>query len=125
MTTQQTTFTPIRTVRRELPAETYNTVRLGLLRLGSPLRLALPKLRSVDAILEMERWTCVDRMRGDLPILGWDDFDTVGRASLHLPVCCQMRFFHAHAGLIVGSVLEAIVAAVRHALATRSRRSFS
>ena len=80
-------------------AERYNRVRLALLRLENPLRIELPKLRSLDFILEDETWAIIDRDLNDMPVAAWTDFEH--RAALHLPVHCMLRYYHAHADAVM------------------------
>ena len=85
-------------------ADRYNRVRLALRRLENPLRIELPKLRSLDFILEDEIWAIVDRDLNDIPVVAWTDFEP--RSSLHQPVHCTMRIYHLHADAIVEQALE-------------------
>jgi hypothetical protein len=87
-------------------AKHYNRVRLALTRLDNPLRFPLPHLRGLDMVLTDHAWVCVDRTLNDLPVLAWTDFQVQGRLALHAPVSCRLRFFHAYAGLIVGTLLQ-------------------
>jgi hypothetical protein len=101
---------------RELPAlkvidsvvaaRHYNRVRLALARLENPLRFPLPHLRGLDMVLNDQEWVCVDRTLNDLPVLAWTDFQRQDRIALHAPIACRLRFFHAYAGLIVGTLLQ-------------------
>lgn len=92
----------------ELGAEHYNLVQVALKRLGAPLRLELPKLRTLDLTLERDAWVVVDRSLNDIPILAWVDFETHGRSDLSQPVRCEQRTYHTHALVIVDKVLEAM-----------------
>jgi hypothetical protein len=87
-------------------AKHYNRVRLALARLENPLRFPLPHLRGLDMLLTREEWVCVDRTLNDLPVLAWTDFQVADRMALHAPVSCRLRFYHAYAGLIVGTLLQ-------------------
>lgn len=60
-------------------------------------------------ILEDRFWLCVDSLHNDQPILGWHQFETAGRRALHGPVRCQLCFYHVQAGLVMGSVLDALL----------------
>lgn len=101
---------------RELPAlkvmdsvvvaKHYNRVRLALTRLEDPLRFPLPHLRGLDMVLTQDEWVCVDRTLNDLPVLAWTDFQRQSRTALHAPIPCRLRFYHAYAGLIVGTLLQ-------------------
>lgn len=96
----------LKVITAVVEAARYNRVRLALLRLGSPLRLALPDLRGLDMIMDERLWICVDRTLDDLPVLAWTEFETHGRRGLHEPVRCRLRFFHAHADDILEMVLD-------------------
>ncbi len=85
-------------------ADRYNRVRLALRRLENPLRIELPKLRSLDFILEDEIWAIVDRDLNDIPVVAWTDFEH--RSALHQPVQCTLRYFHAHADVIMDKALD-------------------
>jgi hypothetical protein len=86
----------------------YNRVRLALSRLENPLRIELINLRGLDIIIDDEAWVCVDRTLNDLPIFAWTDFENAARKSLYEPVQCRLRFYHNHADLICGTVLDLI-----------------
>jgi len=85
-------------------AERFNRVRLALRRLENPLRIELPKLRTLDFILEDEMWAIVDRDLNDMPVVAWTDFEH--RSTLHQPVQCMLRYYHAHADAIMDKALE-------------------
>jgi len=80
-------------------AERYNEIRLALRRLENPLRIQLPKLRTLDFILEDELWAIVDRDLNDMPVAVWTDFEH--RSTLHQPVSCTLRHYHAHADVVI------------------------
>lgn len=86
----------------------FNTIRLGLLRLGAPLRYQIPELRGLDILMDDQLWLCVDRTLDDLPVIAWKDFDVAGRAGLDQPIPCTMLYFHAHGDVIVDKVLDFI-----------------
>ena len=113
-------FPPLRSLPKRLEAAYYNRVRLALRRLGCPLRVALPRHRGLEAILDDDAWLCVDTTRDDLPVLAWRAFATCGRNSLHEPVDCRLDLYHWHAGLIMGTALEALDAALSTRLALTS-----
>ena len=89
-------------------AADYNLVKIALKRLGSPLRLEIPRLRSLDFILEEDTWVIVDRSLNDIPIIAWINFDEKHRPGLHEPVECERRTYHVHALIIVDKALEAM-----------------
>ena len=89
-------------------AEDYNLAHIALNRLGSPIRIELPRLRTLDLILEKDAWIVVDRSLNDIPVVAWIDFKVAHRESLHEPVACERRTYHTHALLIVDKVIEAM-----------------
>ena len=91
-----------------LRAEDYNLVHIALKRLGDPLRVELPRLRTLDLILEKDAWIVVDRSLNDIPVVAWIDFKVSHRQSLHEPVACERRSYHTHALLIIDKVFEAM-----------------
>jgi len=88
-------------------AEHFNLVKIALKRLGSPIRLELPKLRTLDFLLDEETWIIVDRSLNDIPVMAWLDFETKNR-SLHEPLNCTLNLYHAHANIIKPRVIEAM-----------------
>jgi hypothetical protein len=108
---------PLRSLPKRLEAVCYNRVRLALRRLGRPLRVPLPRHRGLEAILDNDAWVCVDTTRDDLPVLAWRAFGTQGRGGLHEPVDCRLDLYHFHAGLVMGSALDALDTALRELLA--------
>lgn len=97
----------------QVDAECYNLVRLSLLRHGSPLRITLPNLRSLEMHLDEDSWTVIDGSMNDLPVAAWTHFETDGRDNLHLPIACRIRHFHAHASLISEAALQEMVLGLR------------
>jgi len=96
----------IKSVPSYVGATHFNRVRLSQLRLDPSLRLELFSLRGLDIIIDDDAWVCIDRTLGDLPVLAWTDFDKNRRTGLHQPVPCKLRFYHNHADLICGTVLD-------------------
>lgn len=86
----------------------YNTVQTAFKRLGEEIRLSIPKLKTLDLILQRDAWIVVDRALHDIPVAAWTNFDTERRSALHTPVHCQMRLYHANGGIIIKRVLEAM-----------------
>lgn len=99
-----------------VPAVRYNRVRLALRRLENPLRIELPRLRSLDMILEDQTWAVVDRSLNDIPVAAWTDFES--RSALHTPLRCSLHYYHAHAAIITDTALTAM----DHILAERLAR---
>jgi len=92
----------------DIRAEDYNLVHIALKRLGNPLRVELPKLRTLDLVLEKDAWIVVDRSLNDIPVIAWIDFKISHRQTLHEPVSCERRTYHTHALLIIDKVIEAM-----------------
>lgn len=93
-----------------IDATHFNLVRLALLRLEQPLRIALPNLRELDLLIEADAWVCVDRTLNDVPVIAWVDFESVGRASLVAPIDCQLWSYHSHGEMIVDAILADVTA---------------
>jgi hypothetical protein len=92
----------------DMQAENYNLAHIALNRLGNPIRVELPRLRTLDLILEKDAWIVVDRSLNDIPVVAWIDFKVSHRQNLHEPVSCERRTYHTHALLIVDKVIEAM-----------------
>ncbi len=88
-------------------AEHFNLVQIALKRLGSTIRLEMPKLRTLDLMLDEETWIIVDRSLNDIPVMAWLDFETKDR-GLHEPIKCKLNIYHAHATIIHPRVIEAM-----------------
>lgn len=88
-----------------IEAARFNRVRLALRRVANPLRFELAGLRGLDLSLEDAAWVCADRTLNDMPVLAWVGFAVAQRDGLHLPVACELRYYHAHAKVIRGRVL--------------------
>lgn len=100
----------------KMEATRFNQVRLGLLRLGSPLRFRLPGLRHLCIVLEEDSWVCVDESLNDIPVLAWANFSTAGRDNLHQPLACDFTTYHVHAMMIHDRVLQSISAILNQKL---------
>lgn len=101
----------LRAFPKIIDASTFNRVRLTLTHQHRPLRLSLPNHRGLEVILDNEVWLVVDSLKADEPILAWTAFKRP-HAALHEPVACELRLYHMHAGLIMGTALDALVVAV-------------
>lgn len=99
---------PLRALPKQVEAAFYNRVCLALHRIGCPLRLQLPAHKGLAVILDHGGWLCVDAARNDQPVLAWHAFEVQGRASLHEPVACRLALYHTCAGLLMGTVLDAL-----------------
>ena len=99
-------------------AEHFNLVQIALKRLGSPIRLELPKLRTLDLLLDEETWIIVDRSLNEIPVMAWLDFETKNR-GLHEPIKCKLNIYHAHATIIQPRVIEAMTLLLGEQLANK------
>ena len=100
----------------EIPAEYYNRIRLGQIRLPSPIRLELAGLKDIDAILDGDTWVCLETSLNDLPVLAWTEFEVENREALHEPVRCKLCLYNIHADLITETALKTIYEIVRDRL---------
>jgi len=107
---------PLRTMPKSIAASTYNHVRLALHRIARPLRVAIPGHRGLEVILDDQVWLCVDANADDQPIMAWLEFRTQGRDNLQASVLCTLEFYHNCAGLVMGSVPDAMAAALAELL---------
>jgi len=98
------------TTTTTVAAKLYNIVRLGVLRLGSPLEFSIPELKNLELILDKETWICFDSSLNDIPVLAWTDFETGYRENLNEPIACQLLFYHIHANKIIDIVTQKIYA---------------
>ena len=106
------------TLKTAVSAEHFNLVQIALKRLGSPIRLELPKLRTLDFLLDEETWIIVDRSLNDIPVMAWLDFETKDR-GLHEPLNCTLNLYHAHANIIHPRVIEAMTLLLGEQLADK------
>ncbi|HKJ75784.1 MAG TPA: hypothetical protein VKA64_01120 [Gammaproteobacteria bacterium] len=102
-------LTPLRVMPKRIDADCYNRIRVRLLRTRRlPVRVAVPDHRGLEIILTHHVWLGLDAYRDDLPILSWSRFKTRERTGLHEPVMCRLCLYHIHAGMIMGSALQAL-----------------
>lgn len=102
----------LRIFPKMIEAPDFNRIRLILAHSAKPLRLSLPRHRGLEVILDQDAWLVVDSLKGDEPVLAWTAFKRP-HTALHEPVNCEVRLYHTHAGLIMGSALEALLGAMR------------
>ena len=107
---------PWRIFPKQIEAACYNQVRLALLRLENPLRIALVRHRGLEVILRDASWLCVDAFAEDQPILAWREFQTHPRDNLYQPIACELWLYHHCAGLIMGAALDDLQHAIEHRL---------
>jgi len=105
-------YSALRVMRKRIDAEIYNRIRVSLLREHLPWRVPLPSIRCLACVLDEHAWVCVDECHNNLPIMAWTNFRIAQREALDAPVDCELQLFHMHAGLIMGSALEALAEAV-------------
>ena len=86
----------------------YNNVFLALRRLGDPLRLMLPGLRSFEVYLDRDTWVCFERTREHQPLLAWTSFRGNARSGLYEPVPCRLLLYHPYASLLMRNLPEEI-----------------
>jgi len=91
-----------------LDANYYNHVQIALKALGQQIRFSLPKLLSLDLILQKDVWVVVDTALNDIPIIAWTDFQVQHRENLHEPIKCELHTWHTAADLIRDRTLEAM-----------------
>ena len=89
-----------------VPAAKYNLVVRAIKRLGEPLYIPLTGLRGLELIIDHETWVVVDRDLNEIPILAWTEFQVEDRSSIHEPVSCSLKLYHAHAQIILSQVQE-------------------
>lgn len=113
---------PYEITTSQISAERYNLIRLALLRLGNPLRFPLPRLRGLDMVIGGDYWACVDRTLNDLPVVAWTEFQSKGRNDLCAPVGCRIRYYHAHASMILERLFADLQFQINDALVRMPRR---
>ena len=99
-------ISPWRIFPKQIEAACYNRVRLALLRIENPLRLALVRHRGLEVILQDDCWRCVDSFAEDQLVMAWRDFQIHARDNLYEPIACNLWLYHHCAGLITGSALD-------------------
>lgn len=92
----------------EIGASHFNYVQLALKRLGEEIHLPLPRLKTLELILQKDAWIIVDRAFHDVPIAAWTDFEVARRSDLHSSIRCRLRLYHADAGIILDRSLDAM-----------------
>jgi len=93
----------------KVSAEHYNLAQIALKRLGKggSVRIPLPKLRTLELIIEPDAWIVIDAALNEVPVVAWIEFQARDRA-LHEPVACTVNHYHVHGGIVRGKVLEAM-----------------
>jgi hypothetical protein len=91
-----------------LSARLYNLAHIALKRLGSDIRLPLPKLRTLELVLDKEAWIIIDHNLNDVPVAAWTNFKREHSDAIQEPVNCELRLYHKDADIILDRVLEAM-----------------
>lgn len=90
-----------------IPAETYNPIRLRLLRERRPVELLLGA-RGLHLHLAPETWLVSDRNLDHRPLLAWTAFRNGRRCGPHHAVSCSLVYYHAYASVVVNLVLPEV-----------------
>ncbi len=114
---------PWRIFPKQIEAACYNRVRLALLRIENPLRIALARHRGLEIILRDDSWLCVDSLAEDQPVMAWCEFQIHARDNLFEPIVCNLWLYHHCAGLITGSALDDLHQVVEQQLGTNEGKS--
>jgi len=93
---------------RKVDARYYNHVQTALKKLGPEIRIRLTGLKHLDLIIQKDAWIVVDRVLNDVPVVAWLDFQVHHRESLHEPIACELRIWHALASMIMSRTLKAM-----------------
>jgi hypothetical protein len=93
---------------RTVDARYYNHVQTALKKLGPEIRIRLTGLKHLDLIIQKDAWIVVDRVLNDVPVVAWTNFQVQHRESLHEPIVCEIRIWHALAGMILTRTLQAM-----------------
>lgn len=91
-----------------LEANLYNLALIALKRLGNELRFPVPKLRTLDLIIEKDAWIIIDHSLNDIPIAAWIDFKREHHDAIQEPIHCELRLYHKDADIILDRTLEAM-----------------
>ena len=86
----------------------FNHVQVALKRINHSLRYPIPRLKHLDLILEKDAWIIVDRVLNDIAVAAWTNFAIEHRGNLHQPIQCELRLYHANAGMILERTLDAM-----------------
>lgn len=104
-------------------ANSYSHVLVALKQLGKQVRFRIPRLKHLDLILQKDAWVVVDRALHDYPIVAWTEFEVQGRETLHEPIECKIRYFHANATMIKARTLEAMEMLLSEELADKIKNN--
>lgn len=93
-----------------LSANEFNAIRLGIIRLGSPLTFNLDGIKGLRCVLDDHAWIFMDRFVNDMPLLAWMNFES--RNTLNETIPCELRLYHFKAELLVDRALDALQDAI-------------
>ncbi|MBT9611832.1 MAG: hypothetical protein IV108_01030 [Burkholderiales bacterium] len=114
---------PWRIFPKQIEAACYNRVRLALLRIENPLRIALARHRGLEVILHDDHWLCVDSFAEDQWVMAWREFQIHARDNLVEPIACNLWLYHHCASLITGSALDDLHQVVAQQLGSNEGKS--
>jgi len=97
---------PYQIINSHMKPDDFNAVRLGILRLGSPLSLNLDSVKGLKCVLDDHAWVFMDRFIDNMPLLAWMNFKS--RNTLNEKIPCELRLYHYRAGLLVEKALDAL-----------------
>ena len=101
---------PYQVVPSNMKADDFNAVRLGILRLGSPLSFNLDSVKGLKCVLDDHAWVFMDRFVENMPLLAWMNFES--RSTLNKTIPCELRLYHFQASLLVDRSLESLKIAI-------------
>lgn len=101
---------------RKVDARYYNHVQTALKKLGPEIRIRPTGLKHLDLIIQKDAWIVVDRVLNDVPVVAWMNFQVHHRDSLHEPINCEIRIWHALASMIMTKTLQAMDQMLDHEL---------
>ena len=97
---------PIMAEREDsIDADVFNVWCRARKKLGPYIRLSDLGLKQMEMIVSDKYWVCVDSNNNDCPVLAWVNIEEKGRDSLHLPIKCQLNYYHFAASALRAKVL--------------------
>ena len=97
---------PYQVLPTSMQASEFNAIRLGILRLGSPLVLNVDGIKGLRCVLDDHAWIFMDRFVDDMPLLAWMNFES--RDALNETIPCELRYYHFKAELLLSNALYAL-----------------
>ncbi len=104
---------PLKVMRKAVPADVFNQVRLATLRGTVPYRVELVEHPGLSIIVCEDEWLAIDTLVGEQTIMAWWSFEISDRDNLHEPVYCELSLYHSHSSLEMGSVLDELMEILR------------